>query len=124
MNSQCNRYFAENKSEDVGGNRRLFIHSLFVLSGFLGEPPYHPKTPTLAHVWRPAGRWSRFTARGSSQRGQKPRISFKNKDLGGDIPTWTMARNGSKTPQNNRIPRYPQLRGGDEKNPRFEEILL
>ncbi len=124
MNSQCNGSFAEIKRADVGGNRRVLRYSLFVLSGFLGEPPYRPRTPTLAHVWRHADPLAGFTTMGTAETWAKPAFFVQSKDFGGDIPSWTMARKRSKTPQNNRIPRYPQLRGGDEKKPRIEEILL
>ncbi len=77
MNSQCNGSFAESKRADASGNKRLFIHSLFVLSGFLAEPPYRPKTPTLAHVGRTGTQWSRFTASGIVETWAKPAFLVK-----------------------------------------------
>ena len=64
MNSQCNGSFAQNQRADAGGNSRLVKDSLFVLSVFLGKRPNRPKTPTLAHVGRPAGWWTGFTSQG------------------------------------------------------------
>ena len=74
MNSQCNGSFAQNQRADAGGNRRVLKNSLFSLSGFWREPPYRPRMPTLAHVWRPGTRWSRFTTQGLPQRG--PNLRF------------------------------------------------
>jgi len=64
MNSQCNGSFLPKWQETRAGNSRLVKDSLFRLSVFLGERPNGPKTPTLAHVWRTASRWSGFTAQG------------------------------------------------------------
>ncbi len=77
MNSQCNGSFAKKQRADASGNRRLFIHSLFVLSGFLGEPPYRPRTPTLAHVGRSACRWTGFTTLWKVKTWAKPAFLVK-----------------------------------------------
>ncbi len=72
MNSQSNRYFAEIKREDRGGNSRVGIESLLSVSVFFREPPNRPRTPTLAHVGRPAGWWTGFTSQGMAATWAKP----------------------------------------------------